>query len=219
DTVTPVPSTATVAPSMKFVPASATSVEVPRNANAGATLASDGADGGSAVTVNGLAPVVPPAVVTVTLRAPGLASASTLNAAVMDVALVTVTLSTVTQVPVTATVAPSLNLVPVSVTATVDPCTPLAGDRLVNVGAPGRTVMSSVKVASPAAVLGIRPTARALTGAALTVTCTSFNAATGPVRMSNVADVVPAGTVTVAGTMTSASLLTMKSRTPPEGAA
>ena len=69
-------------------------------------------------------PLVPPAVVTVTERAPVAAAASITKVAVSEVPLPTTMLLTVTPVPLTATVVPAMKLVPVSVTATVAPCVP-----------------------------------------------------------------------------------------------
>ena len=71
------------------------------------------------------APLVPPAVMTVTVRAPSAAVRSSTKLAVSDVLLPTMTLATVTPAPLTATVvAPTTKLVPVSVTATVVPRMP-----------------------------------------------------------------------------------------------
>ena len=67
-------------------------------------------------------PLVPAAVVTVTERGPGAAAGSSTKLAVSDVLLPTTTLLTVTPPPETVTVvAPTMKLVPVSVTATVVP--------------------------------------------------------------------------------------------------
>ena len=78
------------------------------------------------MTVKATAEVVPPAVVTVTLRAP-VAVAEIDNVAVIWVALTTVTLLTVTSADETVTVAPARKFVPVRVTGTVAPWTPLDG--------------------------------------------------------------------------------------------
>ena len=67
---------------------------------------------------------MPPAVVTVTVRAPVAAVASITKFAVSDVPLPTTTVLAVTPVPLTATVAPATKLVPVSVTGTVAPWSP-----------------------------------------------------------------------------------------------
>ena len=71
------------------------------------------------------APLVPPAVVTVTVRAPSAAAAASTKLAVSDVLLPTTTVLTVTPLPLMFTaVAPTTKLVPVSVTATVAPWVP-----------------------------------------------------------------------------------------------
>ena len=74
------------------------------------------------MTVKVCPPLVPPAVVTVTVWAPAVAAAAITMLAVSDVALLTTTLATVTPPLATVTVvAPTTKLVPVSVTATVVP--------------------------------------------------------------------------------------------------
>ena len=94
--------------------------------------------GSGTVTVKICAPLVPAAVVTVTLRGPSAAAGSSTKLAVSDVALPTTTLLTVTPLPLTATVvAPATKPVPVSVTATVVPRRPRFGETLISVGAPG----------------------------------------------------------------------------------
>jgi hypothetical protein len=72
------------------------------------------------LTVNGFDPLVPLAVVTVTLSVPTVALFAIVNVAVIDVLLATTTLLTVTP-PLTATVAPETKFVPVSVTGTAVP--------------------------------------------------------------------------------------------------
>ena len=68
------------------------------------------------------APLVPPAVVTVTFRAPAAAVLPIAKFAVIEVPLTTLTLLTVTFEPLTAIVVdPLMKFVPVSVTATVVP--------------------------------------------------------------------------------------------------
>lgn len=68
------------------------------------------------------APLVPPVVVTVTLRPPVAAVLAITKLAVSDVPLVTFTLLTVTPDPLMDTVvAPVMKFVPVSVTETVVP--------------------------------------------------------------------------------------------------
>jgi hypothetical protein len=136
DAVTPVPLTATiVAPLTKFVPVNVLETVVPTTAVLRFKLVSVGAAG---LMVNVCAPLVPPAVVTVTVRAPSVAAASMTKLAVSDVALVTLTLPTVTPPPLTVTVvAPATKFAPVSVSLTVAPVTPLAELTPVSVGTVG----------------------------------------------------------------------------------
>jgi len=89
---------------------------------------------GVAVMVKVIALLVPPGVVTVTVRTPAAAFASTANVAVIDVALVTATLLMATPVPLTVIVAAEVKFAPVSVTATLDPAAPAAGPMLESVG-------------------------------------------------------------------------------------
>ena len=67
--------------------------------------------------------LVPPAVATVTVRAPPVELSASTKFAVSDVVLVTLTVLTARSVPPTivTVVAPTMKLVPVSVTATVVP--------------------------------------------------------------------------------------------------
>ena len=107
-----------------------------------------GAPDAGGLTVKESGALVPPAVVTVTFRAPTAAAASSVKLAVSDVALPTTTVLTVTPVPATVTVvAPTTKLVPVSVTATVAPWVPCAGAMAVRVGAAGGRPI--VKVCPP----------------------------------------------------------------------
>src|SRR4051794_13631539 len=103
------------------------------------------------------AALVPPAVVTVTFRAPGAAAASSTKLAVSDVVLLTATVVTVTPLPLTFTVvAPTTKLVPVSVTATVAPWSPWFGAMLVNVGADaGAFTVNGTEPLVPAAVVTV----------------------------------------------------------------
>lgn len=118
-TVTFEPLTATVAPATKFVPVSVTDTVLPCTPEFGLTLVRVGVGG---LTVNVLAAVVPPAVVTVTFRSPSAAELPTTKSAVRDVPLETLTLLTVMFDPLTATVvAPLMKFVPVRVTDTVVP--------------------------------------------------------------------------------------------------
>jgi hypothetical protein len=101
-----------VAPVTKLVPVIETLTDVPRTPLDGVRLTAVGAGG---VTVSVCEPVVPPVVVTVTVRPPRAASLAAVNLAVSDVVLVRATSLTVTPAPLTATVAPATKLVPVSV--------------------------------------------------------------------------------------------------------
>jgi len=86
-------------------------------------------------TQNGCALVVPIAVLTVTLRGPNAEPAASTNFAVIVVALVTATLLAVTPDPLTFTlVAPAMKFVPVSVSVTVFPVTPVVALNDVSVG-------------------------------------------------------------------------------------
>src|SRR5579884_2053898 len=140
----PLPLTFTVvAPDWKLVPVSVT-VWLPVCAPVlGDTVVSVGAGG---LMVKVCVPLVPPAVVTDTVRAPSEAPDAITRSAVSEVALATLTFVAVMLVPLTATVvAPLTKLVPVRVTVCVVPCTPVAGATLVNVGVGGFTV----KVCAP----------------------------------------------------------------------
>ena len=79
-TVMPVEETATVAPARKFVPVRVTGTEAPWMPLEGAMEVRVGA---AALTVKTTAAVVPPEVVTVTLRAPGVAVAEIVRVAVI----------------------------------------------------------------------------------------------------------------------------------------
>ena len=125
-TVTSLPLTVTVvAPTAKLVPISVIATVAPWMPSFGVTLVSVGAPGGGRPIVKIRGPLVPMAVVTVTVREPSAAAGSITKLAVSDVLLLTVTLVTVAPLPPTATVvAPATKLVPVSVTATVVPRMP-----------------------------------------------------------------------------------------------
>src|SRR5262245_15690607 len=91
----------------------------------GSALAGTTLTTGGTRTVKGSPGLVPPAVVTVTVRAPAVAAAAITKLAVNDVLLATLTLLTVTPPPETFTVvAPTTKLVPVNVTGTVVPWMP-----------------------------------------------------------------------------------------------
>jgi hypothetical protein len=155
--VTPVPLTVTVvAPEMKLVPVKVTVGEKPAMLEFGDTLVSVGAGGR---TVNVCALLVPPAVVTVTLRAVVAAAESIMNVAVKDVPLETLTVFPVTPVPLIVTVvAPMMKLVPVKVTPGAAPTTPVFGETALRVGGAGRTV-NVCEPLVPAAVVTVTPRA------------------------------------------------------------
>src|SRR4051794_5345106 len=83
------------------------------------------------LTVNVTALLVPPVVVTVTLRAPAAALAAMAKLAVTDVA---VEVTPVMVTPVMALIVAPVRFVPASVTATVAPWLPAAGVMVVSVG-------------------------------------------------------------------------------------
>ncbi len=84
-TVTPLPPTATVvAPTTKLVPVSVTATVLPWVPRFGETPVSVGA-AVAGLTVKVCPPLVPPAVVTVTVRAPAVAAGSITKLAVSDV--------------------------------------------------------------------------------------------------------------------------------------
>ena len=116
---------------MKFVPVKVTGTLLPTTPLDGLTEVSVGP---AALTVKVAAPLVPPLVVTVTLAAPSVAFPAMAKVAVICVALTTVTPLTVTPGLLTATVAPAMKFVPVKVTGTLLPTTPLDGLTEVNVG-------------------------------------------------------------------------------------
>ena len=109
-----------------MVPVSVTATVVPRIPSLGETFASVGAPGAGRLTVKGCAPLVPPAVVTATMREPAAAvGPSTKMAAQRRPVLPTMMLLTVTPLPLTVTVVlPTTKLVPVSVTGTWLPWRP-----------------------------------------------------------------------------------------------
>jgi hypothetical protein len=145
-TVTPVPLTFTVEPAPKFVPVSVTGTLVPCTPLVGLIEVSVGAP---AFTVNVTPLLFSPPDVTVTVSPPVDALAATWNVAVICVALTTTALLTVTPLPLTFTVEPAPKFVPVSVTGTLVPCTPLLGLTEVSVGAPAFTVNVTPLLFSP----------------------------------------------------------------------
>lgn len=145
DTVSALPAAFTVTGETKLVPINVNATNAPRLPDAGWI---DVSVGTGDVTVKVRVPLVPPPVVTATVRAPAAADAEIVKVAVICVALATTTLLTTIPAPLTVTVAPEEKLVPVSVTCTAEPCTPLDGDTLLNVGAGGGVI---VTVADPTA--------------------------------------------------------------------
>ena len=120
-----------MAPETKFVPVRVTGTLVPRTPLAGAMEVRVGV---AALTVKTAAAVVPPVVVTVTLRAPMVAVAEIVKrggdlggAHYGDVA-------DRISAEETFTAAPETKFEPVRVTGTVAPCTPLDGAIAVRVG-------------------------------------------------------------------------------------
>jgi hypothetical protein len=128
-TVTPDPLTATVvASTVKCAPVRICNTVVPVAPSCCRRLAIDGDEPDAAETENDCGALVPPAVVIVTVRAPGAAAASMTKLVVSDVALCTVVALAVTPDPLIAiVVAPATKPVPVSVADTVVPADPVAG--------------------------------------------------------------------------------------------
>jgi len=124
----------TFEPATKFVPVSRTLTDVPRTSVAGAIEVSVGA--GGATTVNVAALLVPAGVVTVTFLAPNVAVAEMVKVAVTVLAFTTVKLPTVIPVPLTFTALARVKPVPVIVTGTTVPWTPVLGLIELSVPAP-----------------------------------------------------------------------------------
>jgi hypothetical protein len=133
-TLTPMAPTKTVAGETKFVPVKITGTVVPVSPLLGLIDVKVGAGGAMAKLT---APLVPPAVVTVTPPIPAAAFPAIANMAVIWVEFTTLTLLTVTPAMPTFTVAvaPGIKFVPVNVTGTVDPAGTLLGLIDVSVGA------------------------------------------------------------------------------------
>jgi hypothetical protein len=125
-TVIPVPDTATLVPvEVKSVPVSVTGTAVPRTPELGVTEISVGTGGTTAVNVTGL--LAPPGtVVTLTFLAVSPAAAAIVKVAVTVVSFTTVRLLTVIPPPAVMAVAPVRPL-PVNVTGTLVPCSPMLG--------------------------------------------------------------------------------------------
>jgi hypothetical protein len=165
--VMPQPLTAIVVePGTNPVPDNVTLTVVPRVPDDGLI---DVSVGPGAPTLNVCALVVPPAVVTVTLRAPRSAAASTVNRAVIDVPLTTVTSLVLTPLPDTATVAPLRNPDPVKVAITLLPASALFGVMLFNAGAAAVTVKVTDAPAPDAVVIVNVRVPRAASAAMVTV--------------------------------------------------
>jgi hypothetical protein len=143
-TVTP-PVTFTVAPVTKLEPAKVTLTVLPTVPALGLIEVRTGV-GGS--TVNTTGEDVPPEVVTATFVAPSVALLAIINIAVIWEVLDTTTLLTVTPGLLTVTLAPGTKLVPVSVTGTAVPCTPVVGLIDSSVGGSGLMVSENGAVAN-----------------------------------------------------------------------
>ncbi len=119
-----------------------------------------------AETVKVTALLAPPEVVTVTLAAPVAALPAIVKVAVIWVALATLTLLTDTPLLLIFTVAPEMKLVPVSVTGTVLPCTPLFGLIEVRVG-PVEVMVKVTALLVPADVVMVTLSAPGAASAAI----------------------------------------------------
>jgi len=139
-TVMPVPETFTPLAPVKPVPVRVTRTLPPRTPDAGLIEANVGA-----ITVKVTVPVVPPGLVMLTFLAPVAAVAEMVNVAVTVVGFTTMMLLAVIPVPpVMLTAVAPVRFVPVRVTATAAPRTPLVGVIEVNVGK--TTVKAPVRV-------------------------------------------------------------------------
>jgi hypothetical protein len=126
----PMPVTAKVP--VRLVPVNVTVTLVLRAPDVGVIDVSVG--GGGAVTVNVTGLVIPPGVETLTLRAPVAARLAIVKVVVTVVSLITTRLLTVTPVPVMVTAKAPVRFVPVSVTGTAVPLSPVLGAIDVSVG-------------------------------------------------------------------------------------
>ena len=127
----PIPPTAKVP--VRLVPVKVTVTAVPRAPEVGEIEVSVG--GGGAVTVNATGLVIPPGVDTVTFRTVVAAVTLTVKFAVTVVSLTTTMLLTVTPVPEMLTAKAPVRFVPVRVTGTTVPLSPVLGVMDVRVGA------------------------------------------------------------------------------------
>src|ERR1039457_4748437 len=139
----------TAAPATKLVPVRVTGTVAPGAPNAGAIVLSVG---GGGLTVKTTGALVPALVVTVTFAAPSVALAAMGNVAVICVMLTTVTALTAIPVLLVAAVAPATKLVPVRVTGTAAPRTPVAGAMVLSVGGGGLTVKMAGALVPPLVV-------------------------------------------------------------------
>ena len=169
--VTPVPEIVTAVAPVRFVPSRVTGTLVPRTPLTGEMEASV-----APCTVNAILPLVPPGVVTLTFLAVSAAVAEIVNVVVAVVAFVTVTVPTVTPPPEMATVVPAaVKFVPVSVTGTAVPRTPVLGTIDASVGTAGLTIVNGTVLLAPPGVvvtltfLAVRPAPAAIAKFALTV--------------------------------------------------
>jgi len=127
----PMPPTAKVP--VRFVPVKVTVTLVPRAPDVGLIEVSVGAGGAVTVNVTGL--VTPPGVDTLTVRAPRVARLAMVKVVVTVVSLTGFGVPTTIPVPETVIRKAPVRLVPVSVTVTVVPRKPEAGEMEVSVGA------------------------------------------------------------------------------------
>src|SRR5262245_52544973 len=165
ETVTPSPVTCSVvAPGTKLVPTTVTGTVVPCAPRFGVIDVMVGRPGPGTLIVKVCPPEVPPEVVTVTSRAPGVAVEARTKVAVIVVALTTSRLVTVMSMPTLRVVSPTMKPVPVRVTGTEVPRMPLAGLIAVSVGAPGivTTKDCAPEVPAPVVTVTMRPPAVAL---------------------------------------------------------
>jgi hypothetical protein len=132
-TVTPVPDTVTEVAPPRLVPVRVTGTLLPRTPVLGAIDVRVGP-----WTLNGTFPVVPPGVLTWTLKFPRVAVFDRMKVAVIEVELTTLTPLMVTPLPPADTVVPVVvKLVPVRVTGTLVPRTPVLGAIEASVGGGG----------------------------------------------------------------------------------
>jgi hypothetical protein len=150
-TVTPAFETFTVAPGVKLAPVNVTGTLAPWAPLLGLIEVSVGC-GDWIVKLT--APLVPPAVVTVTLTGPAIAVAAIVNVTVIWAPLTTVTALAVIPL-LTLTVAPLTKPVPAKVTLTVAPCRPVFGLTELSVGADGALIVNDTALLVPPAVVTV----------------------------------------------------------------